>query len=138
MATSDSTTQRNASLQSFITTLGANAVAELRTGTRPASPAAAATGTLTATLTFGATSALDANGGTAGNITAGVLTMGGYTQNTALHVGGTPTWIRWKQSGGTAVRDTDIGSGAGNIAFTGAVVTGQAVTGSITYTDGNP
>lgn len=138
MATSDSTTQRNASLQSFVTTLGANAIARVYSGSRPASPAASATGTLLATLTFGSTNILDANGGTAGSVTGGVLTCGGYTQTAASHTNGTPGYIRWLTSGGTAVRDTDIGSGSGNIAFSGTVVTGQNITGSITYTDGNP
>lgn len=138
MATSDSTTQRNASLTSFVTTLGANAILRVYSGSRPASPASAATGTLLATLTFGSTNILDANGGTAGSVTGGVLTCGGYTQTAASHVNGTPGYIRWLTSGGTAVRDTDIGAGSGNIAFSGTVVTGQNITGSITYTDGNP
>lgn len=138
MATSDSTTQRNASLQSFVTTLGANAVAELRTGTKPG-PGSAATGTLLATLTFGSTNILDANGGSAGSISGGVLTCGGYTQSAGSHVAGTPGYIRWKTSGGTAVRDTDVStSGAGNVIFSGAVANGVNITGTITYTDGNP
>jgi hypothetical protein len=141
MATSDSTTQRNASLQSFVTTLGANAYARLYTGSRPGGgPAASATGTLLATITFGSTNILDANGGSAGSVTGGVLTTGGYTQTAASHVNGTPGYIRWFTSGGTAVRDTDVSSSAvaGNVQFNGTVATGVAITGAITYTDGNP
>jgi hypothetical protein len=139
MTTSDSTTQRNASLQSFVSTLGANAIARLYSGSRPASPASAATGTLLATLTFGGTNILDANGGSAGSVTGGVLTPGGYTQTAASHVNGTPGYIRWLTSGGTAVRDTDVSASAiaGNVQFNGTVATGVAITGSITYTDGN-
>ncbi len=139
MATSDSAAQRNASLQSFVTSLGANAVARLYSGSRPAGPGSAATGTLLATLTFGSTNILDANGGSAGSVSGGVLTTGGYTQTTGSHVAGTPGYIRWLTSGGTAVRDTDVSSSAvaGNVQFTGTVATGVAITGAITYTDGN-
>jgi len=140
MATSDSTAQRNASLQSFVTSLGANAIARLYSGTRPAGPGSAATGTLLATLTFGSTNILDANGGSAGSVSGGVLTTGGYTQTAGSHVAGTPGYIRWLTSGGTAVRDTDVSSSAvaGNVQFSGTVATGVNITGAITYTDGNP
>jgi len=140
MATSDSTAQRNAALQSFVTTLGAGAYARLYTGTRPGGgPAEAATGTQLAQLNFGSTSILDANGGSAGSVTGGVLTCGGYTQTPASHTSGTPGYIRWFTSGGVAVRDTDVSSAAiaGNVQFNGAVATGVPITGTITYTDGN-
>ncbi len=136
MATQDSAAQRNASLQSFVTSMGANAVAELRTGAKPGVGAAAG-GTLLATLTFGATNILDANGGSAGSVSGGVLTCGGYTQVRAAN--GTPGHIRWKTSGGTVVRESDVAaSAAGNIIFTGTVDTSIPITGAITYTDGNP
>lgn len=135
MATQDSTAQRNASLQSFVTSLGANATCELRTGTKPG-VGNAASGTLLATLTFGSTNILDANGGSAGSVTGGVLTCGGYTQTRAAN--GTPGYARWKTSGGTVVRESDVStSGAGNIIFTGTVDTGIPISGAITYTDGN-
>jgi hypothetical protein len=136
MATSDSTAQRNAALQTFITSLGASATCKLYSGTKPG-PAVAATGTLLATLTFGATSALDANGGTAGSVVSGILTLGGYTQTRAAN--GTPGYARWSTSGGVAVRDTDVStSGTGNLVFTGTVDTTIPISGVITYTDGNP
>ena len=140
MATSDSTAQRNASLQSFVTSLGANAIARLYSTSRPAGPGTAASGTLLATLTFGSTNILDANGGSAGSVSGGVLTTGGYTQTAGSHVAGTPGYIRWLTSGGTAVRDTDVSSSAvaGNVQFSGTVATGVNITGAITYTDGNP
>lgn len=135
MATQDSTAQRNASLQSFVTTLGGSAVCELRTGAKPG-VGNAATGTLLATLTFGSTNILDANGGSAGSVTGGVLTCGGYTQVRAAN--GTPGYARWKTSGGTVVRESDVStSGSGNIIFTGTVDTGVPISGAITYTDGN-
>lgn len=135
MATQDSTAQRNASLQSFVTSLGANATCRLYSGAKPG-VGNAATGTLLATLTFGATNILDANGGTAGSVTGGVLTCGGYTQVRAAN--GTPGYARWQTSGGTVVRDSDVAaSGAGNIIFTGTVDTSVPISGAITYTDGN-
>lgn len=135
MATQDSTAQRNASLTSFVTTLGANAVAEVRSGAKPGVGAGAG-GTLLATLTFGSTNILDANGGTAGSVASGVLTCGGYTQVRAAN--GTPGHVRWKTSGGTVVRETDVStSGSGNVIFTGTVDTSIPISGAITYTDGN-
>jgi hypothetical protein len=137
MATSDSATQRNASLTSFVTTLGANATAKLYSGARPASPATAPSGTLLANLVFGSTGILDANGGSAGSVASGVLTSGGYAQTRSAN--GTPGYVRWATSGGTAVRDTDVStSGSGNVLFTGAVDTTIPISGAITYTDGNP
>ena len=136
MATQDSAAQRNASLTSFVTSMGANAVAELRSGAKPG-VGNAASGTLLATLTFGSTNILDANGGSAGSVSAGVLTCGGYTQVRAAN--GTPGHVRWKTSGGTVVRESDVAaSGAGNVIFTGTVDTSIPISGAITYTDGNP
>lgn len=136
MATQDSTAQRNASLQSFVTSLGASATCKLYTGTKPG-VGNAATGTLLATLTFGTTNILDANGGTAGSVTGGVLTCGGYTQTRSAN--GTPGYARWQTAGGTVVRDSDVAaSGSGNIIFTGTVDTAVPISGPITYTDGNP
>lgn len=136
MATSDSSTQRNAALTSFVTTLGANATCRLYSGSRPAGPGTAPSGTLLATLTFGSANILDANGGSAGSVSAGVLTAGGYTQVRAAN--GTPGYARWATSGGTAVRDSDVStSGSGNIIFTGTVDTTIPISGAITYTDGN-
>jgi len=139
MATSDLASLRNAKLQAFVTALGSAAYARLYTGTRPGGgPSAAATGTQLAQLTFGS-DILAANGGSAGSVTAGVLTTGGYTQTAASHVNGTPGYIRWFTSGGTALRDTDVSSSAvtGNVQLNGTVATGTNITGAITYTDGD-
>ena len=91
---------------------------KLYNGTKPAS-LGAPSGTLLATLTMGSP---------AGTVSSGVLTIGSVTQTNSSHVNGTPTFIRFSTSGGTAVADIDIGSGAGNVQFTGTVVTGQNVT----------
>jgi hypothetical protein len=138
MATSDLASLRNAKLQAFVTALGSGAIARLYSGTRPAGPGTAASGTLLATLTFGS-DILAANGGSAGSVTAGLLTAGGYTQTAASHVNGTPGYIRWLTSGLTALRDTDVSASAvtGNVQFNGTVATGTNITGAITYTDGD-
>lgn len=87
-------------------------------GTKPAA-LGAPSGTLLATLTMGSP---------AGTVSSGVLTIGSVTQTNSSHVNGTPTFIRFSTSGGTVVADIDIGSGAGNVQFTGTVVNGQNVT----------
>lgn len=139
MASADLASLRNSKLTAFVTALGGSAIARLYSGTRPAGPGSTATGTLLATLTFGSTNILDANGGMAGSVTGGVLTTGGYTQSAGSHVNGTPGYIRWLTSGGTALRDTDVSASAvsGNVQFNGTVATGVNITGAITYTDGD-
>lgn len=97
-------------------------------GTKPAALGTPA-GTLCATLTLSTP---------AGTVSGGVLTIGSVTQTAASHVSCTPTFIRYTTSGGTAVADIDIGAGAGNVQFTGTVVTGQNVTATgLTLTAGN-
>jgi hypothetical protein len=90
----------------------------LYNGTKPAA-LGAPSGTLLATLTMGSP---------AGTVSSGVLTIGSVTQTNTSHVNGTPTFVRFSTSGGTVVADIDIGSGAGNVPFTGTVVNGQNVT----------
>lgn len=119
---------RNAGLTAqFVTLLGAAGTAELWNGAKPAALGAPA-GTKLATLTLG---------NPAGTVSAGVFTLAAYTQNNANHVAGTPTFVRFKDSGGTVQHDIDIGAGAGNVQFTGTVATGQNITGAITITAGN-
>jgi hypothetical protein len=131
-----STAVRSARLTAMVTALGSNASAKLYNGTKPTALGVPA-GTLLATLTYG-TDITSANGGTAGGVAAGVLTLGGVTQVNANHVAGTPTFVRFSTSGGTVVADIDIGSGAGTVQFTGAVANAQNVTASgLTITDGN-
>ncbi len=91
---------------------------KLYSGSKPAS-LGTPSGTLLATLTMGSP---------AGTVSGGVLTIGSVTQSNGSHVNGTPTFIRFSTSGGTAVADIDIAAGAGNVQFTGTVVTGQNVT----------
>lgn len=120
----------------IVTTAGANAVVEARTGSKPATtPGAgalpAATGTLLATMT----------GGTVlGTCTNGSLDFdeASFTQNTASHVAGTPGYFRLKTSGGTAIADIDVCGSAPCLTFTGTVATGQTVTlTNIVFAEGN-
>lgn len=102
---------------------------KLYSGTKPAS-LGTPSGTLLATLTLGSP---------AGTVASGVLTIGAVTQTNSAHVSGTPTFIRFTDSGGAVVADIDIGSGAGTVSFTGTVATGQNVTVTgLTLTAGNP
>lgn len=128
MALTLSTAAKNALLDGIVSTAGASATLKIYNGTKPAS-LGAPSGTLLATLTFGST---------IGTSASGVLTFGSVTQSNGSHVNGTPTFVRISTSGGTAVADIDTGGGAGNLTFTGTVVTGQNVTVTgMTFTAGN-
>jgi hypothetical protein len=91
---------------------------ELWNGTKPAA-LGTPSGTLLATLTLG---------NPAGTVANGVLTIGSVTQTASSHVNGTPTFVRFKSSGGLVRMDIDVGAGAGNVQFTGTVTNGQNVT----------
>lgn len=123
-----STTARTGICDALVTAIGASGTIKLYNGSKPAS-LGAPSGTLLATLTLGSS---------AGTTASGVLTFGSVTQSNSAHVAGTPTFARFSTSGGTVVADIDIGSGAGTLTFTGAVVNGQNVTvTSLTWTAPN-
>lgn len=129
MSLSLSTAVRTALAQAIITAAGASARLKLYNGARPAMGGVA--GTLLATLTFGSVI------GTAGS---GAIDFdeAGVTQSNGSHVAGTPTWARIETSAGVAVADVDIGVGAGNWQFSGAVATGQNVTlSALSFTAAN-
>lgn len=113
-----STVARTGVCDALVTAIGANGKIKIYNGTKPASLGTPA-GTLLATLTLGAT---------AGTTSAGVLTFGSVTQSNGSHVNGTPTFVRFTKSDDTVVADIDTGGGAGNVTFTGTVVSGQNVT----------
>ncbi len=130
------TTTRNDRASVLVTRLGANAIMRAYNGTKPASLGAVTSQTLMATLTFG-TTVTAANGGTAGGVSGGALTFGGFTQTNSAHVPGTPTWVRLLQSGGTVIMDIDVGAGSTNIQWPNPIVTNQNITGSLVLTEGN-
>lgn len=110
------TALRTSRAQQFVSDLGAAAVMLLCSGAKPANLGALSGNTTHATLTLGAT---------AGTVSNGVLTLGAFTQNAAVHVAGTPTFVRMQQAGGTVVADIDIGL---------AVVTGSISGMTLTVT----
>lgn len=127
MALTLSTAARSARMAALLALIPGGSI-KLYNGSKPASLGAPG-GTLLATLTLGSP---------AGTESGGVLTIGSVTQSNGSHVAGTPTFARFSNSGGAAVADVDIGSGAGTISFTGTVVNGQNVTVTgLTMTDGN-
>jgi hypothetical protein len=127
MALTLSTAARSARMTALLGLIPGGTI-KLYNGAKPAS-LGTPSGTLLATLTLGSP---------AGTETGGVLTIGGVTQSNGSHVNGTPTFARFSNSGGTAVADVDIGTGAGTISFTGTVANGQNVTVTgLTITDGN-
>ena len=136
MTTTLSAAARSARMTALVTQLGASATAKLFNGAKPAALGTPA-GTLLATLIYG-TDVTAANGGTAGGVASGVLTLGGVTQNNASNVAGTPTFVRFSTSAAVVVADIDVGAGAGNVQFNGTVANAQNVTATgITVTDGN-
>lgn len=128
MTMSLSTAARSAQMTALLGLIPGGSL-KLYNGSKPASLGTPG-GTLLATLTLGSP---------AGTVTSGVLTIGSVTQTNTSHVAGTPTFVRFADSGGVAVADVDIGSGAGNLQFTGTVANAQNVTVSgLTLTAGNP
>jgi hypothetical protein len=131
MALSMTTAVRTARAQAIITAAGASAKLKLYSGARPASANVAATGTLLATITFGAT---------IGSASAAGLDWdeAGATQTASAHVNGTPGYARLETSGGTAILDIDLNGSAPTWTFTGTVATNQNVTlTTLAYTEGN-
>jgi hypothetical protein len=99
-------------------------------GAKPAALGAVTSQTLLATVT---------SSGALGTVGNGVLTFNAVTQNAALHVNGTPTWVRvLRPDGTTAVFDIDVGAGAGNMQVSGSIATNIPVTlNASTITEGN-
>lgn len=88
---------------------------ECRTGARPANVETAASGTLLATLTFGATAFATTSTRT--------LTANAITQDSGADTDGTIGYVRLKNSGGTAVADLTVGVGTGEVQFNSLTAT---------------
>jgi hypothetical protein len=113
----DSLLLRNARAQAFIDTCGQLAKIEFYNGAIPENGDVPA-GTLLATLT--------ATAGIGTLVSGGVLiSSSGFAQTQSSHVNGTPTFIRFKTSVGSFVRDVQIGSGG--VTFTGEIKTGTKI-----------
>lgn len=128
MATRTALAARNASLNAMVTRL-ANGIIRIYTGTQPATPETAASGTLLAELTAGATF---------GTVSNGVLTANAITQDSAANATGAPGWARVLQSDGTTA-EFDVAYTVGELQLSG-LVGGEIVTGgtvsltALTYT----
>lgn len=118
-----STALRDAENEALRTTLGANAILELRTGAAPANCAAADTGTLVTSIPLGATPFSASS--------SGVLSKNGTWEDTAADNGGLIAHYRFKTSGGTCVIQgpaSQTGGGGEVIVNNATVVAGQTVT----------
>lgn len=126
------TIARNAAAAAVIGLLDAGAgagVIQIRSGTMPATPQTAATGTLLATVTL-----TDPAGGAPAT---GVVTIADPASVTGVG-DGTASWARFQDSTGAAVLDVDVtatGGGGALTLSTTTISTGVTVDmGAITYT----
>lgn len=129
MATRTSLVSRNASLNAMVTRL-ASGLIRIYTGSQPATPETAASGTLLGTLTFGST---------AGDVSAGVMTARAITQDSSADASGTAGWFRVLQSDGSTVEFDgacgESGSGAECIMNETDIVAGGVISiTALTYT----
>jgi hypothetical protein len=126
---------KNAQQNAITSTLGANAVLEIYSGSQPANPdTAISSQVLLASLTCNATFAPAASGG--------VLTLNAIANGTgtAGAGGGTvATWYRLKTSGGTAHIDGTVGISGADLNLNNTnIATGQTVSiSSSTYSNAN-
>ena len=122
MATRISVAARNAAADGVVDLLdvGGAGTIEIRTGTQPANPDTAASGTLLATLNLSATAFGAADAGTA--------TANAISDDTDAAASGTATWFRAYSGAGTAVIDGSAGeSGTDLILDDAAIVAGGTV-----------
>ena len=126
MAPRTSLTSRNASLTAMVTRLN-NGYLRIYTGSQPATPETAASGTLLADLRFGATS---------GTVSGGIFTANAITQDTSADATGTAGWFRCFQSDGTTVEFDGL-AGAELVLDNYDIVAGGTVSiTALTYTLG--
>lgn len=126
MATRTALTGRNASLDAMNTRL-ANGLIRIYTGSQPATPETAASGTLLATLTLPAT---------AGSVTGGVFTAGTIVSDSSADATGTAGWFRVFQSDGTTVEFDGLVGAELTLSSTSVVATGTVSITALTYTLG--
>lgn len=129
MAMRLSSTLRGTRAQALIDAAGNNCKLKFYNGTVPATGGSPA-GTLLATV---------ACSGALGTRSGGVITMNTtLTQTSSGHSAGTPTFCRITDSSDGFVADIDIGSGSGNMQFTGTIATNvNIVLNASTITEGN-
>lgn len=116
-----STTARNAATDAVVDLLDAGGAGsiEIRTGTQPADPGTAATGTLLVTLALSATAY--------GSSVTGTATLNAVTSGTAV-ASGTAGWFRAKSGAGTAIFDGSVGTTGAELNLNStAVISGGSV-----------
>lgn len=131
MAIQLSTSLRSSRATAIVTALGSAGYIEIRSGTRPANPATAVTGTLLATLPLSST---------AGTVSNGVLTMNAITADSSADNTGTATWFRaFNATGPVAVFDGNVGTSGSDLNLNSvSIVAGGSVSiSSFVITDGN-
>ena len=104
MATRISTSARNAAASAVGALLNGGTV-EIRTGSQPATPGTAATGTLLGTLTLSATAF--------GSPSTGTITANSITGDSSADASGTAGWFRGYDSSSAAVIDGSITASGG-------------------------
>lgn len=132
MAIQLSTAARNARMDTITTSVGTSGKLRIYSGSRPANPAAAITGTLLVELTTNASALAAAASG-------GVLTLNAITSGTAVAAGTASHYRLWKSDGTTAVIDGNVGTSGSDLNLgTTTIAIGNVVSiSSATYTDGN-
>lgn len=129
-----STAVRNAMLDAIETTIGTSAILKIRTGSAPATPATADSGTVVATLSLPSNWMADA--------ASGAKALLGTWQDTSADASGTAAHFRIYDSGGTTcgIQGTvTLTGGGGDLTLDSVTVTsGQTITiTSFTLTAGN-
>lgn len=89
------------------TSLGNAGKIKIYTGTQPANPDTAATGTLLATFTLGSPGF--------GSASNGVITLSGTPLTVAADATGTAGWFRMETSAGSAILDGSVGTSGAQI-----------------------
>lgn len=126
------TIARNAAANAVVDLLDAGsgaATIQIRSGTMPATPQDAATGTLLVTVTLADPAAGDAASGAATIVDPAVVTA---------VAAGTASWARFRDSNGAAVMDCDVtvtgGGGALTLSSVSITSGGTVNLGAITFT----
>ena len=132
MALQLSVAVQNARLNAIETTISTTAKLLIYSGSAPANCAAAATGTLLATLTLPSDYFSAASGGD-------MAKNGSWTGTASAGSGATPTHFRLADNAGTTIGlQGSAGVGSGDLSFDGTITSGQTITiSTFTLTDAN-
>ena len=132
MALQLSVAVQNARLNAIETTIAATAKLLIYSGSAPANCAAAATGTLLATLTLPSDYFSAASGGD-------MAKTGTWSGTASAGSGATPSHFRLAANDGTTIGlQGTAGIGSGDLSFDGTITSGQTITiSTFTLTDAN-